>query len=118
MAQPRERSNEDRAVEAAIARVLDAERAARAAVEASQRDAESIRADARARERRIAERAATRIAALRTGTAERRGARLAAIEAEAVGPDPQAAQDEAAEARLAGAVAQLADELIGGEAAE
>jgi hypothetical protein len=118
MAQPRERSNEDKAVEAAMARVLDAERAARAAVEASQREAESIRADARTREKRIAERAAVRIAALRTGTAERRAARLTAIEAEAVGPDPQAAQDEAARARLASAVAQLADELIGRESAE
>ena len=118
MAQPRERTDEDRAVEAAIARVLDAERAARAAVEASQREAESIRADARRREKRIAERAAARIAALRTGTAERRAARLTAIEAEGVGPDPQAAQDEAARARLASAVAQLADELIGRESAE
>ena len=118
MAQPRERTDEDRAVEAAIARVLDAERAARAAVEASQREAEALRADARAREKRIAERAAVRIAALRTGTAERRAARLTAIEAEGVGPDPQAAQDEAARARLASAVAQLADELIGRESAE
>jgi hypothetical protein len=118
MAQPRERTDEDRAVEAAIARVLDAERAARAAVEDSQREAESIRADARAREKRIAERAATRIAALRAGTAERRAARLAAIEAEAVGPDPQAAQDEAARSRLANAIARLADELIGRESAE
>jgi hypothetical protein len=118
MAQPREKSSEDRAVEAAIARVLDAERAARAAVEASQREAESIRADARAREKRVAERAAARIAALRAATAERRAARLAAIEAEAVGPDPQAAQDEAARTRLASAVDRLADELIGGEAVE
>jgi hypothetical protein len=118
MAQPRERTDQDRAVEAAIAQVLDAERAARAAVEASQRDAEAIRADARAREKRIAERAATRIAALRAGTVERRAARLADIEAEAVGPDSQAAQDEAARARLASAVARLADELIGREAAE
>lgn len=101
-----------------MARVLDAERAARAAVEASQREAESIRADARVREKRIAERASARIAALRTGTAERRAARLVAIEAEAVGPDPQAAQDEAARARLANAVARLADELVGRESAE
>jgi hypothetical protein len=118
MAQPRERNDTGRDVEAAIARVLDAERDARAAVEASQREAEAIRAEARARDKRIAETAASRIAAIHAAMTEKRAARLVAIEAEAVGPDPQAADDEAARARLDQAVAQLADELIGGEAAE
>jgi hypothetical protein len=118
MAQPRGGNQTDRDVEAAIARVLDAERAARAAVEASQREAEAIRAAARTRDKRIAETAAARIAAIHAAMTERRAARLAAIEAEAVGPDPQAAEDEAARAHLDQAVGRLADELIGGEAVE
>jgi hypothetical protein len=108
----------DREVEAAIARVLDAERGARAAVEAAGRDAEGIRAAARARDKRIAERAAARIAVVRSGVAQRRAARLAAIEADAIGPDPQAEGDERAGSRLDEAVARLADELIGGERPE
>lgn len=118
MPQPRERDDTGREVEAAIARVLDAERAARAAVETSQRAAEAIRADARTRDKRIAERAAARIAAIRAGMAERRAARLAAIETAGVGPDPQAAEDEAARSRLDQAVARLADELIEREPTE
>jgi hypothetical protein len=118
MAQPREGNQTGRDVEAAIARVLDAERDARAAVAASQREAEAIRADARTRDKRIAERAAARIATIRAGMAERRSARLAAVEAEGTGPDPQAAEDEAARARLDQAVARLADEMIGREPAE
>lgn len=105
-------------VDAAIARVLDAERAARAAVEAAQQEAEAMRADARARDKRIAERAAGRIATVRAGMAGKRAARLAALEAAAVGPDPQAVEDASALAHLAAAVAQLADELIGREARE
>jgi hypothetical protein len=48
--------------------------------------------------------------------AGKRANRLAAIEAEAVGPDPRAAQDAIARGRLPGAVARLADELIGADA--
>jgi hypothetical protein len=118
VAQPRERNDTGREVETAIARVLDAERAARAAVERALGEAEAIRAEARAADKRLAERAAVRIAAIRAGMTEKRAARLAAIEAEAVGPDPQAAGDEAARARLDDAVARLADELIGRERAE
>ena len=118
MAQSREAGSTGRDVEAAMARVLDAERAARSAVAAAQDEAEAIRGDARARDKRIAETAAERIAAIRAGMAEKRATRLAAIEAEAVGPDPHAADDEAARARLDQAVAWLADEMIGGEAAE
>jgi hypothetical protein len=118
MAQTREGDRTGRDVEAAIARVLDAERAARAAVEAAQREAEAIRAEARARDKRIAETAAARIAAIRAGMAEKRAARVAAIEAAATAPDPQAADDAAARARLDEAVAGLADEMIGAEAAE
>jgi hypothetical protein len=118
MAQARERNDTSREVETAIARVLDAERAARAAVARAQGEAEVIRSDARAADKRVAERAAVRIAAIRAGMTQKRAARLAALEAEAVGPDPQAAEDEAARARLDQAVARLADELIGRESAE
>lgn len=118
MAQPRGENHTDREVEAAIARVLDAERQARTDVAAAQAQAETLRADARARDKRIAERAAARIAVIRAGMAEKRAARVAALEAAAVGPDPQAAEDEAARGRLDHAVAQLADELIGKEPAE
>ena len=118
MAQPRGENHTDREVEAAIARVLDAERRARTDVAAAQAQAETLRTDARARDKRIAERAAARIAVIRAGMAEKRAARLAKLEAEAVGPDPQAAEDEAARGRLDHAVAQLADELIGKEVAE
>ena len=118
MAQSKGENHTDREVEAAIARVLDAERRARTDVAAAQAQAETIRADARARDKRIAERAAARIAVIRAGMAEKRAARLTALEAEAVGPDPQAAEDEAARGRLDHAVARLADELIGKEVAE
>jgi hypothetical protein len=118
MAQPRGEKHADREVEAAIARVLDAERRARADVAAAQVQAETLRADARARDKRIAERAAARIAVIRAGMAEKRAARLAALEAASVGPDPQAAEDEAALGRLDEAVARLADELVGKEPAE
>ena len=118
MAQARGENHVDREVEAAIARVLDAERGARADVAAAQARAEMIRADARARDKRIAERAAARIAVIRAGMAEKRSARLAALEAESIGPDPQAADDEAALGRLDEAVARLAAELVGKEPAE
>ena len=118
MAQSRGENHADREVEAAIARVLDAERGARADVAAAQARAETLRADARARDKRIAERAAARIALIRAGMAEKRAARLAALEAESVGPDPQAAEDEAALGRLDEALARLADELVGKEPAE
>jgi hypothetical protein len=116
MAPTQDAAHSDRAVEAAIARVLDAERRARTEVAASQEQAEAIRADARVRDKCIAERAATRIATIRTGMAAKRTARLAALEAEAVAPDPQAADDEAARGHLDQAVTRLADEMIGGEA--
>jgi hypothetical protein len=118
MAPTKDAAYSDRAVEDAIARVLDAERRARAEIAASQDRADAIRADARMRDKRIAEGAATRIAAIRAGMAGKRAARLAVLEAEAVGPDPQAAGDEAARARLDHAVARLADELVGQEPAE
>jgi hypothetical protein len=118
MAPTREGTRNDPGVEDAIARVLDAERRARAEVAAAQLEAEAIRAAARARDKRIAERAAARIAAIRAGMARKRAGRLAALEAEAIGPDPQAAEDEVARAHLDQAVARLADELIGPEPTE
>jgi hypothetical protein len=118
MAQSRGENRTDRQVAEAIAQVLDAERRARTDVAAAQAQAETLRADARARDKRVAERAAARIAVIRAGMAEKRATRLATLEAEAVGPDPQTAEDEAARGRLDHAVAQLADELIGKEPAE
>jgi hypothetical protein len=111
VARPSDDSGAGREVEAAIARVLDAERDARAAVSGYERRAEALRADARAADRRIADRAAARIAAVRGGMADKLAARLAAIEAQSVATDPQAVQDEAARRRLDDAVARLADEL-------
>jgi hypothetical protein len=111
VARPSDDPGAGREVEAAIARVLDAERDARTAVAECARRAEALRADARATERRIAERAAARIAAIRVGMADKLAARLAAIEAHGVAADPQAVQDEAARQRLDDAVARLADEL-------
>lgn len=105
-------------LEAAIGRVLDAERGARAAVAASEREAEAIRVAAHTRANRIARIAATRSSATHTAMTARRAARLDAIEAEEVGPDPDAAVDDAARARLDRAVARIADEMIGGEVAE
>lgn len=118
MAQSRGVNHTDREVEAAIARVLDAERGARDAVAASQREAEAIRAEARARDKRIAAAAAVRIAAIHSTIAEKRSVRLAAIEAAGIDPDPQAADDEGAGTRLDRAVARLANELIGREPSE
>ena len=102
-----------REVETAIARVLAAEREAREAITACEQEAEALRAAARDRAKRIAERAATRLAAIRTGMADKLARRLAAIDAEAVAPDPDAARDAAARARLDAAVERLADELTG-----
>ena len=111
VARPSDEPGAGREVEAAIARVLDAEREARTAVSACERRAEALRADARAADRRIAERAAARIAAIRGGMAAKLAARLADLAGQSVETDPQAAQDEAARRRLDGAVARLADEL-------
>ena len=108
----------DQTVEVAIGRVLEAERRARAEVAASQQRAEVIRETARAADKRIAERAAARIGAIRAGMAERRAVRLAALEVAARGPDPLAAGDEAALGRLDHAVARLTRELIGREPTE
>jgi hypothetical protein len=105
-----------REVEAAIERVLAAEREARAAIAAYEREAEALRAAARDHGKRTAERAAKRIAALRAGMAAKLARRLGAIEAEAVAPDPEAARDDAARARLDAAVEGVADELIGARA--
>ena len=108
----------DRAVEDAIARVLDAERHARTEVAAAQAQAEAMRAAARMRDKNIAERAAARIAAIRGGMAQKRAARLDVLDAEGVGPDVPATADEIAQARLDRVVARLADELIGSETDE
>jgi creatinine amidohydrolase/Fe(II)-dependent formamide hydrolase-like protein len=113
MAATKNESLTPREVETAIARVLAAERDARDAIAAGEREAEALRAATRTREKRIAERAAQRIAAIRAGMAAKLAGRLAAIEAEAVAPDPEAARDEAARARLEAAVERLADELSG-----
>jgi hypothetical protein len=100
-------------LDAAIARVLGAERAARAAIAACEHDGEVVRAEAQQRARRIAERATSRIAAIHTGMAAQIAERVAAIEAERSGIDPQTGNARWRAEELEAAVARLADALIG-----
>ena len=101
------------AAEAAIARVLGAEREAREATARAQREVQQIAEDARSAARSLAERTERRIRAV-TGAFEREGAaRLAEIDAEAArldSPQPLSSPEVAA---LQRAVASLARDLIG-----
>jgi hypothetical protein len=103
----------DREEVEAIARVLAAERDARIAVADCERRAEALVAAARACDRRVAERAAARVAAIRASMGERRAEAIERIERDA--DDPQTAEDRAAEARISAAVARLAEELATGD---
>jgi tRNA isopentenyl-2-thiomethyl-A-37 hydroxylase MiaE len=103
----------DRQVDAAMARVLNAEDAARAAIVACEQEAQVIRADARHCERRIAERALRRISRVRARMADRLAARLNAIADEPLIADPQTMPDAATQARLHRAVARLIDAMTG-----
>lgn len=101
-------------VDDAIARVLEAERSARAAVAQCAEDAESMRLAARARAHAIAERAAERAAAVHRWTDASIRARIDELNRERTSllrpADPVADEPQ----RLARALDRLADELAGG----
>jgi vacuolar-type H+-ATPase subunit H len=104
----------DPAVEAGIERVLEAERAAREAVARCEQDAAVLVERARARARHIAQRADTRISALRIQYRNEIAHHLSALRsaeerhAGTLGPGPEQ------QARLERAVAVLAAQLTGG----
>lgn len=103
-------------VDAAIARVLQAEQAARERVAACEREAVAIVQQAREQARRIAARAAQRTARVHARVATALAARLAEIEARRPpSPSGSAAFDEADGARIAAVAGQLARELTGGD---
>jgi hypothetical protein len=109
-----DRNAADDAVEAAIARVLDAERASRLAVGAVETEAAAAVEAARACARAIALRAEARIRAVRAAferSAAREVAALDATAAEAAGAHALDGDDEA---RLAAATNALAARLTGG----
>jgi hypothetical protein len=106
----------DGAVEAAIARVLEAERAAREAVTAAEREAARLDEEARGRARAIGERCERRIRSVLAVHDAHVTERVAALEAAGATLGRPHTPDAAEMARVARAVAALADELIGGAA--
>lgn len=102
-------------VDEAIARVLQAEQSARAAVAQCALDAERLRQDARARARAIAERAAERVARVHEWTQAALRAEIGRLEAERAALRQPAAPDPSEPARIARALECLASELSGGE---
>jgi vacuolar-type H+-ATPase subunit H len=102
-------------VEAAIAGVLEAERAAGAAVESCAAQAQARVQRARERTRAIAERAAQRTACVRRIAAERLAERLAAIERERLALGEHADPDADELQRLHAAIDRLAATLTGDE---
>ncbi len=109
------RSPDAAEVEAAIAGVLEAERAAGAAVESCAAQAQARVQQARERARAIAERAAQRTAHVRQIAAERLAARLAAIERERLALDEHADLDASDLQRLQAAIDRLATSLTADE---
>lgn len=109
-------ADENALVEQAIARVIEAERAARIAVADAQREAAARIEEARTTARAIGERAERRVIAIRTRFERRIAAEVAAFDEPARAPvsnDTLHADDRAS---LARAVAALAAELTGGHA--
>ena len=102
--------------EAAMARVLAADREARAALEQSRRTAAHMLREARAAAKLVSARAASRVNAVRAAMARRLAARLAQLDAEERGAIAAGALDPQERARLAHAVERLAAELAGGRA--
>ncbi len=104
------------AAEAAITRVLTAERDALETIAQALRDAEAMNENARAAARALGERTERRIRAVRGAFAARVAAEVAAIDAQAAAQD--AGQPLSADEldRLERAVAALAAELTGGMA--
>ena len=101
--------------EAAMARVLAAERKGREALEQSRREAAHILHDARAAAKAISARAARRTANVRAAMERRLAARLAEIVAQERVALLAGELDPAARASLALAIDRLAAELTGGE---
>jgi len=101
-------------VDDAIVRVLQAEQAARTAVEAYAVQAERIREESRLRARTIAERAAERVARAHGLTDAGIRARIAALNDERAALLDTAADPAEETARLQRALHRLATELAGG----
>ena len=100
-------------VEAAIGRVLDAERSAREDVERATREAAAIVEDATATARAVAERAERRIRSLRTAFETRGLHDVAAIDAQSLAQDAVCELTPGDLARLERAVAALSAALTG-----
>jgi len=99
------------AVDAAIARVLDAERAAGDAVAQAGETAAAMTEDARAAARALATRTERRIRSIRAAFEARTAAEVAALDAAATDAGAQHALTPEERARLDAAVAILAAEL-------
>lgn len=104
----------DSAVEAAIAHVLEAERAARAAIAQAQADGTALVTEARERARAVGERTERRMQRVRAAYDATTKSKLAAIAAEAAAIDHRDVATAADDARLVAAVAALAARLTGG----
>lgn len=102
-------------VEAAIAGVLEAERAAGAAIESCAAQAQARVQQARDRARAIAERAAQRTACVRRIAAERLAERLAALERERVALGEHSDPDAGDLQRLQAVIDRVAATLTGDE---
>lgn len=101
-------------VDAAIVRVLQAEQAARAAVDQYVAEAEQIRESARLRARAIAERGAERVARVHRWTDAAIRERVEALARERAALKAPEAPDATEPERIAGALERLAAELTGG----
>jgi hypothetical protein len=113
VAQDRPKLGPNDAVEAAIARVLDAEAAARDAVAGARREAAEIAEQAREQARRLGLHTDLRIRAVRAAFSAKTTAEVAALEAHAaaLGAAPELTPAEVV--RVARAVAALGGELTG-----
>jgi hypothetical protein len=101
------------AVDAAIARVLEAERAARDAVVQAGETAAAMTEEARAAARTLAERTERRIRGIRAAFEERATAEVAALDATAAATSQERALGADELARVEAAVAALAASLTG-----
>jgi regulator of protease activity HflC (stomatin/prohibitin superfamily) len=102
------------AIEACIARVLDAEREAQASIESAQGHAAAAIAAARGKARAIAERAESRLAAARQSVESRIARHQAEAEARVRGLQSTFAPAEADESVLDEALARVAASLTAG----
>lgn len=111
---PNEHARTDRAVEAAIAQVLAAERAASEAIAVAHAEAAQLGERSRAELRDLAERTQARIGRLRDALARRADAEVAALRAQADAlASPQPPSDDEL-VRIDRAVSALAARLTGG----